>query len=190
MVIFGKHRKKKSMTATSRSSWGFVRTVSLGITLGAATVALLWAWQSKQTARFQTEAPIEQALWVSNWDVTKVYGPGTPEQTAVVAALEKESGLGDIRFGEPILIPDGSGKRQPSRRSCDLDLTFRSSQSATGLSTDATQEFHGFQVRSRTIENSGAVGFEESRPPGPGRREGVVLIVFDQRTGSSPFRRR
>jgi hypothetical protein len=99
-------RKNKSMTIKSQSSWGLARPVSLGFTLGALTVALLWGWQSNQNARFRREAPIEEALWVSNWDITKVYGPGTPEQTAVVAKL-KEFGLSEVRFGEPILYRMG-----------------------------------------------------------------------------------
>jgi hypothetical protein len=100
------NRKIKSMTIKAQNSWGLARTVSLGFTLGAVTVALLWGWKSTQTARFRKEAPIEEALWVSNWDVTRVYGPGTAEQTAVVAKL-KEFGLGEVRFGEPILYRMG-----------------------------------------------------------------------------------
>jgi len=97
------------MTTTSQSSWRLARTVALGFTLGAATVALLWAWQSKQSARFRIEAPIEQALWVSNCNVTRVYGPGTPEQIAVVAALKEFApGVGDLRFSEPMLYRMGA----------------------------------------------------------------------------------
>ena len=33
------------------------------------------------------QMPLKEALYVSDWDITKIYGPGTPQQTSIISKL-------------------------------------------------------------------------------------------------------
>jgi hypothetical protein len=50
--------------------------------------------------------PIEQAMWVTDWDIERIYGPGSPEQQKIVNQFRK---LGDpLEFNAPVLYRMGA----------------------------------------------------------------------------------
>jgi LPXTG-motif cell wall-anchored protein len=57
-----------------------------------------------------TMISIDKALYVSDWDITTIYGPGTPQQKAIVIQMDK-----DLKFDAPVLYRiGGSSAGNPS----------------------------------------------------------------------------
>lgn len=50
--------------------------------------------------------PIEQALWVSDWEIENFYGPGIPEQQRIVEQLSKHMG-DNLEFEEHVIYRMG-----------------------------------------------------------------------------------
>ena len=50
------------------------------------------------------EYPLKDVLYVSNWDITKIYGPGTEEQMQIVKAFEA---IGITNYNSTVLYRMG-----------------------------------------------------------------------------------
>jgi hypothetical protein len=91
-------------TPTSR----IVKIVVLLSGLTAASLMLIERWRTPDVQPGGT-LPLEKALWVSDWDITKIYGPGTPEQQAIVQRL-KATEAAAMTFSEPVLYRSGGSQ--------------------------------------------------------------------------------
>jgi len=90
--------------------WG--RAFIIGILAAAAIVgAAIWLLHSK---RSQTFLSLDDALWVSDWGVTTIYGPGTKEQREIIRQLHA-SGHRFGPFETPVLYRMGGSS--PTRSS-------------------------------------------------------------------------
>jgi len=75
----------------------FAAATLTGMTIAMVVIGISW-WVAKNP---QTR-PLQEALWVCDWDITKIYGPGTPEQAAIVEQF-RAKGLSNLKFTAPIL---------------------------------------------------------------------------------------
>jgi hypothetical protein len=73
--------------------------ILIGILFGLIVVAGLAVYLANQKP---TAIPIEQALWVTDWEIERIYGPGTPEQQMIVAQFGS-----DLEFEAPVLYRMG-----------------------------------------------------------------------------------
>lgn len=58
------------------------------------------------TTRQQEGRPLEEMLWVCDWEMREFHGPGTTGQSTVVHLL-RERGMGDAKFTAPVLYRMG-----------------------------------------------------------------------------------
>ena len=58
------------------------------------------------TTRQEEGHPLEEMLWVCDWDMREFHGPGSAAQSST-AHLLRERGLGDVKFTAPVLYRMG-----------------------------------------------------------------------------------
>ncbi len=64
--------------------------------------------------------PLEDALWVCDWKITKIDGPGTQEQASIVKQF-RAAGLSDLKFTAPILYRMGGSASKGPREGILMD---------------------------------------------------------------------
>jgi hypothetical protein len=64
--------------------------------------ALGFWWNARQ----HQPRPLEEMLWVCDWEMRQFHGPGTDQQSAIAKIL-RERGLGDTKFSGPVLYRMG-----------------------------------------------------------------------------------
>ncbi len=72
----------------------------MGLLFGAIAIGAIWFYHYKK--RETKLIPIEEAMYVTDWDITKIYGPGTLQQAKIVAQF-KSSGGDNLEFDSPVL---------------------------------------------------------------------------------------
>lgn len=106
----------------------------------AIALALAWgAWQGFKNWSPQTKT-LEEALWVCDWSITRIYGPGTQEQASVVDQF-RSVGLAKLEFTAPILYRMG-GPRDGDPREGILLNPFdpRHPESALALASSKREQ--------------------------------------------------
>jgi hypothetical protein len=71
----------------------------IGLFFGCIVVA---GFAAHLEYRKPSKISIEQALWVTDWEIQRIYAPGTPEQRSIVAQLGEE-----LEFDSPVLYRMG-----------------------------------------------------------------------------------
>lgn len=85
----------------------------------------------------QPALSLEDALWVSDWEISKIYGPGTTEQQTIVRQL-RSSGLKDADFDTFILYRMGGSSSMNSNEGLLL-MPFDPSRPQDALALKADQ---------------------------------------------------
>ncbi|MBB5351824.1 hypothetical protein HNR46_002063 [Haloferula luteola] len=89
----------------------FAEAISTGLVVTAAGIGITWHFVENRELKTR---PLEDALWVCDWDVTKIYGPGSPEQASVVKQF-RNGGLTNLKFAAPTLYRMGGSSSHDSR---------------------------------------------------------------------------
>ena len=71
---------------SNKKSKRLARITLLSLLCGALAVSAVWLYLHK--THDTKNIPIEKALYVSDWDITKIYGPGTPQQASILKKLK------------------------------------------------------------------------------------------------------
>jgi hypothetical protein len=89
-------------------------TILVGLLLAAITIGGIWFYLYKQNeSKNIPMIPIEEAMYVSDWNITKIYGPGTPQQAEIVDQFKSYGGDG-LKFYSPVLYRmNGSSSDNP-----------------------------------------------------------------------------
>ena len=74
--------------------------ILVGIALGVLVIGLVWYFENREddTALL----PIEEAMYVTDWEITKIYGPGTLQQAKIVEQFNSARDE-EITFENPVL---------------------------------------------------------------------------------------
>ncbi|MGJ8655324.1 MAG: hypothetical protein ACSHX6_02650 [Akkermansiaceae bacterium] len=76
------------------------------ISLLYSILAVSFIWFYLRKTHTPTPLPIESAMYVTDWNITKIYGPGTPQQATIV---EKFQSTGkQLTFITPVLYRMGA----------------------------------------------------------------------------------
>ena len=88
------------MKTPTKKSERMAGIILIGLLFGAIAIGAIWFYHYKtQESKLM---PIEEALYVTDWEITKVYGPGTPQQTKIVEQF-RSSGGDKLEFDSPVL---------------------------------------------------------------------------------------
>ena len=88
------------MLKPSNPSERLAGSIIIGLLIGSLVVLGIWFYTSK--IQDQKSLSLEQALYVTDWDITKIYGPGTPQQASIVKQFQAYGGE-QLKFDRPIL---------------------------------------------------------------------------------------
>ena len=77
--------------------------ILIGLFLGVTVVAGIGAYLINRTPRL---IPLEDALWVTDWNLEKIHGPGTPQQLMILRQLTGPEGP-KLNFSAPVLYRMG-----------------------------------------------------------------------------------
>lgn len=88
------------MKTPTKKSERMAGIILIGLLCGALAIGGVWFYHyKKQEAKLM---PIEEAMYVTDWDISKIYGPGTPQQAKIVAQF-RSSGGDKLEFDSPVL---------------------------------------------------------------------------------------
>jgi lipopolysaccharide export system protein LptC len=93
------------MIPSSPKSERMAGTILIALLLAVVVIGAFWFYLHKKNEK--EVISIEEAMYVSDWDITKIYGPGTPEQAV---AVKKFKSQGKIDFTSPVLYRMGKDK--------------------------------------------------------------------------------
>lgn len=71
---------------SNKKSERFAGIILISLLFGVIAVGSIWFYLHKTNT--PKTIPIETALYVSNYDITKIYGPGTPQQATILKKLK------------------------------------------------------------------------------------------------------
>ncbi len=100
------------MSSPSPKSERLAGIILIGLLLSAITIGGGWFFLEMQNE--SKNIPIEKAMYVSDWNITKIYGPGTPQQAKIVEQF-KARGSRNLEFGGYVLY------RMPNKISDTFD---------------------------------------------------------------------
>jgi hypothetical protein len=78
------------------------------VILATVCSGVYWSGSGKPNLVTNT---LEESLWVCDWEVTKIYAPGSKEQASVVRQL-RTLGLPELAFDRPVLYRMGGSTFQ------------------------------------------------------------------------------
>jgi hypothetical protein len=105
----------------------------------ASDAGLKWRLDHRATAGTM---PLEQALWVTDREVTRIYAPGTPEQRSIAWQFRSTGSVAaDQRFQAPLLYRMGmSSSGKASEGVLMIGFDPRHPEMALGLKSGAGRE--------------------------------------------------
>ena len=97
----------KEMKLPQKRSERIAALILIGLFLGVSVVVGISFYLANDKARV---IPLRDALWVTDQNVEKIYGPGSPEQEQILIQLTGPEWT-NLKLRAPVLyrIPDGVG---------------------------------------------------------------------------------
>ena len=91
-------------TATNKKSERLAGTILISLLFSALAISAVWYYLHK--TQTPESIPIERAMYVTDWNISKIYGPGTPQQSTIVEKF-KSTGK-QLTFITPVLYRMGA----------------------------------------------------------------------------------
>jgi hypothetical protein len=95
----------------------FPAAILTGLAIAIAVIGGIWLVVMNMKPRTR---PLEEALWVCDWEVTTIYPPGSQQQKSILEQF-RIMGLSDLKFTAPILYRMGGANAVDPREGILMD---------------------------------------------------------------------